>query len=69
MEMTTVKTWGSKTGALMHIDDCHPELEDAEAIRIDTTKNFNGWIVSEVWAIQLPGGAYVTAETDRRKER
>ena len=62
MEMTTVKTWGSRTGALMFIDDHHPEYEDAMPVRLPSVLNHDGWVVSQVWAIRLPSGEYLTGE-------
>ncbi len=64
MEMTVVKKWSSRTGALMHIDDCHPELEDAAAVRLPSVLNHDGWIVSEVWAIQRPDGTYISGQEE-----
>ena len=64
MDSTAIKHWSSKTGCLMWLDDNYgnPEYEDAEPVHIDSKTNHQGWIVSQVWAIRLPSGEYLTGE-------
>ena len=64
--MDTTKTFDSKTGYLLWIDDHHPEYEDAEPVRLPSVLNRDGWVVSQVWAVRLPSGAYVTGQEEGR---
>ena len=60
--MSRVKTFDSKTGCLMFIDDHHPDYEDSAPVRLPSILNHDGWVVSQVWAIRLPSGEYLTGE-------
>ena len=60
MDTPAIKHWSSKTGAMMFLDD-NPEVE-GEPIHLRSVLDYNGWAVSQVWAIRLPSGEYLTGE-------
>ena len=66
MDTTTLRTWESRVGALGWLDDRYgdSEFEDAEAVRVRSILNHNGWVVGEEWAVQLPDGRYVTGQEE-----
>ena len=59
-----IKHFPTRLDCLIWLDDHYgePAFEDGEAIHVGST--VHGWVITHVWAIQMPGGAYLTVEEE-----